>query len=592
MLPDRSNEPTPEVPGSAGDELEQVRELLFGREKTQLTRLRERLEDPQLRAQDVSRVLPDAVRHCATGGDDRLARELTPAVELALRASVRRDPSILVSAIFPIMGPAIRRSTADAISRLLQAVNQALEHGLSWRGLRWRWEAIRTGRSYAEIVILRSLVFRVERVLLIERPTGLLLEQVTVPEVSGAGGEQVSGMLTAIQDFVRDSFRVGPEEPLRTLQVGELSVWVESGPRASLAAVIRGHAPMGLRPRLQSVLERVHAECGEGLSSEGEKEGVMGERVRGVLEECLVQQLAGTGPRSLRKVWVLASMLAVVLAVWMGLGVWERVRWGRYLERLAAEEGLLVVRSERVGGRWKLVGLRDPLAVDPVPLLAVYGFRPEEVEARWEAYQAGTPGLVLKRARRVLSPPEGVVLAFEGGVLRGEGLAGGGWVTEARRRVELLPEVESLDLSRVFDPAQSALSEALRKVESVVLYFGETTRLNPGQDEVISELVSELKRLREAAVRAGRSCRVTVVGHTDRKGTAEYNRRLGVQRAEEVRVMLEARGVPAGWLRTEGVGASQPARAGMTLAEETLNRRVTMQVRVAGGGEEPGAIRP
>ena len=70
----------------------------------------------------------------------------------------------------------------------------------------------------------------------------------------------VSGMLTAIRDFVQDSFKVGEDEGLQTLKVGDLSVWIEQGPHALLAVVVRGAAPPSLRTALQQALEAVHAQ--------------------------------------------------------------------------------------------------------------------------------------------------------------------------------------------------------------------------------------------------------------------------------------------------------------------------------------------
>ena len=53
----------------------------------------------------------------------------------------------------------------------------------------------------------------------------------------------VSGLLTALRDFVKNSFRSGDTDDLEALTVGDLSVWIEQGPRAILAAVVRGRAP-------------------------------------------------------------------------------------------------------------------------------------------------------------------------------------------------------------------------------------------------------------------------------------------------------------------------------------------------------------
>ena len=43
------------------------------------------------------------------------------------------------------------------------------------QGLKWRVESIRTGRPFAEIVLMHSLLYRVEQVFLIHRETGLVL---------------------------------------------------------------------------------------------------------------------------------------------------------------------------------------------------------------------------------------------------------------------------------------------------------------------------------------------------------------------------------------------------------------------------------
>lgn len=63
--------------------------------------------------------------------------------------------------------------------------------------------------------------------------------------------EMISAMLTAIQEFVRESFGVREGEGLEAVQVGELSVWIEQGPHAILACIVRGSAP----PELKTICE-------------------------------------------------------------------------------------------------------------------------------------------------------------------------------------------------------------------------------------------------------------------------------------------------------------------------------------------------
>ena len=108
-------------------------------------------------------------------------------------------------------------------------------------------------------MLRHALVYRVEQVFLIHAETGLLLAHAASPDLKVTDADLISGMLTAIQDFVGDSF--APTEAggaLRTFSVGEVTVMVERGPQAALAAVVRGQAPETLLPRLQDTLETVH----------------------------------------------------------------------------------------------------------------------------------------------------------------------------------------------------------------------------------------------------------------------------------------------------------------------------------------------
>jgi OOP family OmpA-OmpF porin len=54
-------------------------------------------------------------------------------------------------------------------------------------------------------------------------------------------------MLTAIRNFVEDSFNVAQGDSLDALRFGGLALWIEQGSEAILAGVIRGNAPKELR---------------------------------------------------------------------------------------------------------------------------------------------------------------------------------------------------------------------------------------------------------------------------------------------------------------------------------------------------------
>src|SRR5271156_5246972 len=194
-------------PASDDQPLAELRAILLGPDREAWESMRQRLDNPARRAEDIASVLADAVR---LRSDAKLRRALQPLLEEALQLSVQTNPRMLADALFPIFGKAIRKAIASELDGMLQSLSQTLEQSFSWRSFRWRWEAFSTRKPYAEIVVLRSLLYRVEQVFLIHRHSGLLLQHVVAPAAGDAPSEtkdpeMVSGMLTAIQDFVRDS---------------------------------------------------------------------------------------------------------------------------------------------------------------------------------------------------------------------------------------------------------------------------------------------------------------------------------------------------------------------------------------------------
>src|SRR5271166_1541523 len=162
-------------PSSDDQPLAELRAILLGPDRTAWEALRQRMDDPSRRAEDVAGVLAEAVR---LRSDVKLRRALQPLLEEALQISVQANPRMLADALFPIFGKAIRKAITSELDGMLQSLSQVLEQNVSWRSLQWRWESLRSGKPYAEIVLLRSLLYRVEQVFLIHRNSGLLLQHV------------------------------------------------------------------------------------------------------------------------------------------------------------------------------------------------------------------------------------------------------------------------------------------------------------------------------------------------------------------------------------------------------------------------------
>ena len=80
-------------------------------------------------------------------------------------------------------------------------------------------------------------------------------------------------------------------------------------------------------------------------------------------------------------------------------------------------------------------------------------------------------------------------------------------------------------------------------------------------------------------VKADKSRKVTLEGHTDERGGREYNLALGQKRAEAVRKALVLQGVADGQLEAVSFGKEKPAALGNTEVAMEKNRRAEISYR-------------
>lgn len=269
-------------------DIAQLRHLLFGKDYDALLTLKAQLEDSAQYSERVASVIAEALQR-REAKDGAVSAVLAPTVEQAISYSISNDPKRFADVLYPVMGPAIRKSIQQALNEALANFNHLLEQSLSVRSWKWRFDAWRTGKSYAEIALLRTLIYQVEQVFLIHRHTGLLLQHVVSANVAGKDPEIVSAMLTAIQDFIQDSFASEGNSNLETLRLGELTVLIEHGPHAVLAIVVRGNPPSDLRTLLVETSEAIHQQYNLALQDyQGDASAFA--NLEPLLHDCLVKK--------------------------------------------------------------------------------------------------------------------------------------------------------------------------------------------------------------------------------------------------------------------------------------------------------------
>ena len=94
--------------------------------------------------------------------------------------------------------------------------------------------------------------------------------------------------------------------------------------------------------------------------------------------------------------------------------------------------------------------------------------------------------------------------------------------------------------------------------------------LKPDAQAKLADLVDKTKGVNLEVIIA--------VGHTDTVGSAAYNQKLSIARAESVKKFLTGKGIETNRVYTEGKGFSQPVADNKTAEGRAKNRRVEVEV--------------
>lgn len=435
--------------GGHGDrDLVELQGLLLGDTKARLRELEKR-EDTAVDAEQIAELLPDAILR-REAQDDRVARALGDTIEAGLFRSARRDPQALADAIHPALGPAIRSMIQASLRQSLEKLNVALENAFSPQGLRWRFQAARTGQSFSEVVLLNTLLFRVEQVMLVHRESGLVLAEVRGQGAPERDVDLVAAMLSAIRDFGADSMGTGSGDGPLEIEFEEQTLILAPGPAAVLALVVRGNPPRHLHEDARALVEELHVEYGEEfVDFDGDTNALAG--VPPFLEDLLLSEERQRSKNpAIRLVPILAAAALLLFLGWQAWGRAHEVRDLRAVKGALADTPGLVVTDMRIAdGALRVEGLQDPLLTSTLALARVaLGDSRREIDLALRPYASLDPALIVRRARGTLGIPKGAALTLEGTVLRVEGIHPvSAKAVAIRERAPLLPGIDQVTIS-------------------------------------------------------------------------------------------------------------------------------------------------
>lgn len=589
------DQPLNAAPSAATTPEARLKRLLLSAELDLIRRLERdnadlaaRVGDDDALKHSLQGVIVDVLREAGSRQHERMAGVMAPLVLASLREEIRNSRDMMVDALYPITGRLVAAAVRNAFRDLVETLNQRLDRTLSLERWTIKLQAMATGVSEAELMLRKHPPFTLDELLLIHRPTGLLMARVSESPDDATDGDMVGSMLTAIMAFTREAFGHDKPGELRTLSVGDADLFVRTSPAVILAVRARGTPPAGFDRAFEDLFIAFLDHWGDVLRDfQGNAEEAAGPEVVEDLNERF-RALTAVRPTRKRKTPVKALLLlgavAAALLVWIGIGIVEDRRI-EGLERTARD---VVAAEPRMAGYPVRVSYDDGTAA-----LVVTGLTPD-ADARERlhaALAAALPGTPVDLALTPLPDGSDAVLAKldQRFAAVDAGLRSLSDAVEALdQRVTHLQawqrataaNLDGLDgMTDRLATVERALADpvaALRRTAAeTAVYFGDGAEFRDAAAAAV-----KLEQVAAALERTPPRVRLRVVGYADALGTPTGQETLSLARAYAVADALDDLGVPAERLITVGRGAARPlvSETGVT----SNNRRVEFEVPADG----------
>lgn len=235
--------------------------------KTEIEILRRRAQaDSEGLIARVTPVLGDMIGRSIRDSRDEMAEALGPVMGEAIRVQIRDSRKDMVEALYPVIGETVQKAIGEFAREFQRNIDARLQAAFGPRGVLRTALARLRGVSPSQLAMRDSLPFSIKEVFLIQHGSGLLIAHSHHGTAELTDSGLISAMLTAIRDFVHDSFtQGGKEEELDEVQYGDQRIIIQSGRVAYLAAVITGVEPEGFRAQLRAFVSELHVKYEKSL---------------------------------------------------------------------------------------------------------------------------------------------------------------------------------------------------------------------------------------------------------------------------------------------------------------------------------------
>ncbi|WP_100657790.1 OmpA family protein [Alteromonas flava] len=547
------------------DELTRLRQIILGKDGKHLLSALE----PHTRKL-VGDVLVQAL-HDRQKKDNSIQHVVAPMVEKTVEKSVANHSEQFISILYPLVGSLVRKSVSAFLSQFIERTNDIIENALSPKGLKWRFQAWQAGVKYSQFVAGQTYVYKIEQLLLIHRETGLLLKSVSANVEGDADADLVSSMLSAINEFVADSFsKENSERQLDEVKTDDFTLLISSSPHALLVAAVTGIVPHDVRARLQELLDSIHSVHREDLQNFN-GDTLPFEVTDIQLRENLAAQVKPEYEKKNKIPWFgWAAFCAILfaLAFW-GNSAWQSQQIYQSLLTLNQEPGVLITKIiDGSDGKFEVTVLRDAESESLQDWVASHGLSTNDVMFREQSFISVEPEIVKRKLLKLLNRYPQIDVIDDLKITLSGDL---NWqdMQQFNAALAALPGVNVLQIDRsqlqLIEVSLQASDQPAIQRQLFEQLVGEISRvniefdsgdaeLNPVAMDNIIALTKILKDALKTAQNLNLSANLIIIGASDSSGASSTNLRLSLARANAVKAALINQGIPVSQLYATGIG--------------------------------------
>ncbi|SEL76340.1 Outer membrane protein OmpA [Colwellia chukchiensis] len=554
-------------PKDPAQQLETVRRLILGKDNSRVT---QSIEKDARRI--VSNVVTEAL-HDRQKQDHSVDKVLQPLIEQSVKQSVANNSEQMVSALYPLVGSLVRKSVAAFLSDFMEKTNQLLENSLTIKGLKWRLKARQSGVSYAQYVAAQTFVYRVEHVFLIHRETGLLLHSIALENENNSNADIVSAMLTAINDFVADSFlndEAGQKEQLQEISTDNFNLIIKPGPSAFVVAAVSGQPPQRLSDQLQVVVENIHQLFFDELNNfSGDNSAFASSDA--LLRDCLLSEQKSTGSDKKKPplfAWAIV-MFVVILAGYQAID-WLKKNQLQQQVMLIEQQAGIIVKQLKIN-QLDDVSLdiwRDPDAIDIQQWLRNNGINEQNFKVTERRFYSLDDAILRARASRILSAYPDIIAHWQEQqlVLSGsldylqteqlvQRLKSAGFDTDTNLTITKLQPPSTKPLVEALSIKQQLFDELVGRIATIQLSFAVASEsIEPQMQTRLQKLYDYLQQLEPLAKSLKINYGLLILGSSDSSGSQAHNNIISIKRANNVAALLQQKGIAKEKIFVAGIG--------------------------------------